>query len=63
MTAFLALNEKGSVDAELPQALSAPIYARFGDWIFFALLSIAAGYAVYLSAPMPGKRINWRRRI
>ncbi len=63
MTAFLALNEKGSVDAELPQALSAPIYARFGDWIFFALLSIAAGYAVYLSAPMPGKRFNWRRRI
>jgi apolipoprotein N-acyltransferase len=50
ITAFLALNEKGSIDADLPQAISPPFYARLGDWIFFLLLSLAAACFCYARA-------------
>jgi apolipoprotein N-acyltransferase len=35
--AGLGLNARGSIDSPLPVALSMPLYARFGDWIFFTL--------------------------
>ncbi len=46
LTAFLALNVKGSIDADLPQAVAPPLYARLGDWTFFVLLSLLTGVLV-----------------
>lgn len=41
------LNTEGVVDAALPRALAPTPYARFGDWIFLALLLLAgAGVAL-----------------
>ena len=53
MTAFLALNEKGSVDADLPRALAPPLYARLGDWIFLGLMSLVAGVFFTLRTGRP----------
>ena len=53
MTALLALNEKGSVDADLPQALAPPLYARLGDWIFLGLMSLVAGVFFSLRTGRP----------
>lgn len=47
--ARLALNKTGIVDFGLPQALTPPPYARFGDHIFLALLVIAA-FAAFVCA-------------
>ncbi len=41
----LSLNMMGIVDTALPQAIAAPLYARFGDLIFLVFLSISAGVA------------------
>lgn len=47
----LGLNEMGVVDAALPQALSPPSYARFGDLIFLTFLTIAGLTVSYLGRP------------
>ena len=43
VVAWVDLNVQGSIDSPLPVALPAPLYARFGDWLFFTvwLLGIA----------------------
>ncbi|HEY4342722.1 MAG TPA: apolipoprotein N-acyltransferase [Parvibaculum sp.] len=41
-----ALNTGGVIDAALPPPLAATPYARFGDWIFLAML-LAAGAAAF----------------
>ncbi len=46
---MLALNKRGSLDANLPQAISAPLYARFGDTAFLALFAALAGALALLS--------------
>jgi apolipoprotein N-acyltransferase len=40
VTAYLGLNIKGSIDAELPQAVAPTVYARFGDGCFVFLLLV-----------------------
>lgn len=40
--ADLGMNEKGVIDTPLPAAIAPPPYARFGDWIFLALLTAVA---------------------
>ena len=40
---MLALNKKGSLDADLPQAISPPLYVRFSDTAFLALFAAFAG--------------------
>ena len=42
VTARLGMNVVGAVDADLPGRISAPIYARVGDWLFAAMLALAA---------------------
>lgn len=43
ITARLGLNEQGVLDAPLPAALvTPPLYARFGDGLYFILLSVGA---------------------
>lgn len=43
ITARLGLNEQGVLDAPLPVALATPpLYARFGDGLYFILLSVGA---------------------
>ncbi|HET7084170.1 MAG TPA: apolipoprotein N-acyltransferase [Rhizomicrobium sp.] len=42
LTAALALNKTGIVDAALPRALAATPYARFGDLVFLVFLGIGA---------------------
>ena len=43
ITARLGLNEQGVLDAPLPVALAVPpLYARFGDGLYFILLSVGA---------------------
>jgi apolipoprotein N-acyltransferase len=37
---MLALNERGVIDSDLPSALNATPYARFGDWTFVAALLV-----------------------
>jgi apolipoprotein N-acyltransferase len=49
VTARLALNKMGVLDTALPQALSAPPYARIGDLVFLSLLVIAAFASVVLN--------------
>ena len=46
--ARLGLNRVGVVDAALPQAISAPPYARIGDLVFLFLLVIAAFSSIAL---------------
>ena len=38
--AFLDLNKKGSLDADLPQAVEQPLYARLGDATYAIMLLI-----------------------
>jgi apolipoprotein N-acyltransferase len=45
----LALNNMGVLDAALPQAMPATLYARIGDLVFLALLVIAAFAALALN--------------
>jgi len=47
--AKLALNKMGVLDTALPQALSAPPYARMGDLVFLLLLVIGAFAAAVLN--------------
>lgn len=37
----LGMNAVGTIDGTLPQALPPPVYSRFGDWLFLAMLLIA----------------------
>jgi len=37
----IGLNQRGVIDAKLPKALPQTIYARFGDWIFIAILILS----------------------
>lgn len=50
--AHLDLNKMGVVDATLPQALSPPPYARFGDLVFLTFLVIAALIAFCMRPPL-----------
>jgi apolipoprotein N-acyltransferase len=45
--AQVGLNRMGVVDAALPQALSPPLYARFGD-LAFLLLLVTAAFAAFV---------------
>ena len=45
----LALGEMGRLDAKLPKALAAPLYARFGD-MGFMLLMLAAAVTAWILA-------------
>lgn len=47
MLARQKLYTDGVIDAALPPAIAAPLYARIGDWLFFAMLGLCAiaGYA------------------
>jgi apolipoprotein N-acyltransferase len=47
--ARLEMNAVGVVDADLPGRISAPIYARLGDWLFGAMLVLAAGSLAMMS--------------
>ncbi len=47
ITASLALSSAGSVDAKLPAALPATIYARFGDLIFLLMIGFGLTLAAY----------------
>jgi len=42
MPHWLGLDEKGVIDSALPAAVAPPPYARYGDWIFAAMLSVGA---------------------
>jgi len=47
--ARLELNKMGVVDAALPQALEAPLYARVGDFVFLIFL-VTAAFAAFVCA-------------
>jgi apolipoprotein N-acyltransferase len=49
--AQLGLNRMGVVDSPLPRALAPPFYARFGDWIFLLILSMAILTVSFLGRP------------
>jgi len=49
VSASLALNKSGIVDATLPQALPPPPYARIGDLVFLSFLVIAAFASIALN--------------
>ncbi|HET6388945.1 apolipoprotein N-acyltransferase [Hyphomicrobium sp.] len=44
----LGLNVRGSLDSALPEAISPPLYAQFGEWLFLLILASFAGIAVLL---------------
>ena len=44
----LGLNVRGSIDSALPEAISSPLYAQFGEWLFLLILASFAGFAVLL---------------
>jgi apolipoprotein N-acyltransferase len=44
VTARLSLDAVGFLDGALPVALPPTLYARFGDWLFAALLLLGAGF-------------------
>jgi len=52
ITASLGLGKLGTLDAELPRALNATVYSRFGDFSFLALLFLLG--SIYLIC----RRIN-----
>ena len=43
ITAMLGLNVRGSLDADLPQAVKPTVYALLGDWIFAIILILFTG--------------------
>jgi apolipoprotein N-acyltransferase len=45
---YLGLDVRGQIDSALPQAISPPPYARFGDWLLVAVLVLYAGLAAVL---------------
>ena len=46
--ARLGMNERGSLDADLPKAVATPPYARFGDSLFLiAWLMIVGGLVIW----------------
>jgi apolipoprotein N-acyltransferase len=47
VTASLGLGERGALDADLPVALPATPYARFGDLAFGLLLAAAAAFSTF----------------
>lgn len=47
--ARLEMDVVGVVDADLPGQIVAPIYARLGDWLFGAILALAAGIAAIMT--------------
>ena len=49
--ARLDLNKMGAVDTALPQALSPPLYARFGDLVLLTFLIIASFTAFWMRSP------------
>jgi apolipoprotein N-acyltransferase len=46
---MLTLNARGVIDSPVPAALSAPFYARFGDWTFVAMALILGATATILA--------------
>jgi apolipoprotein N-acyltransferase len=46
--AMLGLNERGTIDASLPAALTMTTYVRLRDWTFVALALFFAGAAFVL---------------
>jgi apolipoprotein N-acyltransferase len=52
----LSLNQRGTIDTELPVPLSPPPYARFGDGTFFVLWLAGAMVLVGLRRRAPGPR-------
>jgi apolipoprotein N-acyltransferase len=52
----LALGRSGVIDAPLPAALSATIYARFGDWMLAALIIFLAGLILVQKADLGSTR-------
>jgi apolipoprotein N-acyltransferase len=46
---MLTLNARGVIDSPVPAALSAPLYARFGDWTFVAMTMVLAATATILA--------------
>jgi apolipoprotein N-acyltransferase len=46
--ASLGLNEKGVIDGRIPAAVSQPLYARLGDWLFLAALVVTAALRALL---------------
>jgi apolipoprotein N-acyltransferase len=47
VVARLDLDVRGVIDADLPAALPPPVYARFGDLVFFTMWLIAAAFIAY----------------
>jgi apolipoprotein N-acyltransferase len=43
LIASLGLDAKGVIDADLPPAIAPPLYAKFGDWLFLAILAAVLG--------------------
>lgn len=46
---ILGLNARGVIDSPVPASLSAPFYARYGDWSFVALVLFFAAGAIVLA--------------
>jgi apolipoprotein N-acyltransferase len=53
LRARLDMNIHGTIDSDLPAAVPAPLYARFGDWIFVLHLCIFAAVAWLLRTRQP----------
>lgn len=47
VSAELGMNVRGVVDGPLPQAIDAPLYARFGDWIFLLIETLGAIFLIW----------------
>ena len=48
----LGIEETAVIDAELPGALKPTPYARFGDWMFLALIAVT--WIVFLGSRLSG---------
>jgi apolipoprotein N-acyltransferase len=49
LLAVLGLNARGVIDSGVPAALSPPLYARWGDWTFVAVVSFFMAIATVLA--------------
>lgn len=47
VTAKLGLNVRGVIDGGVPRAIDAPLYARFGDWIFLLIETLGAIFLIW----------------
>jgi apolipoprotein N-acyltransferase len=47
----LPLMEQGVIDSSLPQAIAAPVYAKWGDWTGATLAILLLALSLFLQPP------------